>query len=163
MPAPLTAEPVLNVCVPPLLVKVPALLNCVSAPPKLFKKLPSKFVSKLAPAWLLKMGPEPVLNCPPVHVAAPALFSVRPPVSVLVPPLSTIPPLAWVTPTPVIVPLLQLVSPEIVTKEVPPKLPEVIPSVLALTPPLLLKVPMPPEKTRAPEVIATVSYTHLTL
>jgi hypothetical protein len=36
--------------VPALLVKVPALLNCGVAPPMLKAKLPSKFVSKLAPA-----------------------------------------------------------------------------------------------------------------
>jgi hypothetical protein len=38
-------------------------------------------------------------------------------------------------PRPVIVPLLQLVNPEMVTMELPPNEPEEMPSVLALAPP----------------------------
>ena len=121
VPALLKSRPMLEIPPPPDFTNdaPPRLLNVARPPP----------VAAIVPFAVMFHGPVllitvsgPMRNDDPEYVVAPAVLSVRPPVTVLkndVPPIS-IGPLALNTPVPVMLPPLKVVWPETVTVPSPP-------------------------------------------
>ena len=99
---------------------------------------------------MLIVAPPPVRIWPAlakealVQVVVPAVFRVRPPVrSLTTVPLRVRAPFRVVVPASVMVPPVQVVGPETVRVWVPPRVPPERPSVVALAPPVLLKLIRP--------------------
>ena len=94
----------------------------LNTPPLMFALV---WIRKVAPSRLLNTALVPRLNAPvPVHVATPALFSMRVSVSVTVDVvLSVRPPFAFTAPFPRIVPRCHVIIPVTVSGSVPVSVP----------------------------------------
>src|SRR5262245_2958553 len=140
------------------LFRVPSLVKVGTAPPWLWKTVPSNWMSKVAPARLCRTAPPPLLKKPEVQVALPALLRVRPPVILRTSPLKGRPPSASATQAPLFVPPDQVVRPLTSSVPVPANVPPLRMKLLWMFD-AALRSNVPPEIVRLASLVRLVMVT----